>query len=178
MYKSVPEVEVEHRRIMDKIRILVKTLDILAAIFLLSLSLNSCSDFISLPLDYVTYGAPYVSIYITVRVILYAVITMKKDNRRDEELRGIADILKLEESWTEDKLKDFYEKYPLRAGPDLVKEWIIEGYSRGAECILIVSDSFDRHDYPVYVMPGDDIDDARERNTGDLVYIIREIWIR
>ncbi len=168
----------EYRRKMDKNRILVKILDILAAMFILSLSFDSCSDFISLPFDYVTYGAPYVSIYITVRVILYAVITMKKDNRRDEEIREIADILNLEKSWTEDKLKDFYEKYPLGAGPDLVKEWIIEGFNRGAECILIVSDSFDRHDYPVYVMPGDDIDDIKEKNTGDLVYVIREIWIR
>jgi len=163
---------------IDKNRILVKTLDILAAIFLLSLTLDSCSDFISLPFDYVYHGALYVSIYIAIRVILYAVITMKKDNKRDEELRGVEDILKLEVSWSDDKLKDFYEKYPLRAGPDIIKEWIIEWYSRGAECILIVSDSFDRHDYPVYVMPGDDIEDKRENNTGDLVSVIREIWIR
>jgi len=37
-----------------------------------------------------------------------------------------------------------------------IKEWIEEGIKRGASHVVIMCDTFDYEDYPVYIMPGED----------------------
>lgn len=37
-----------------------------------------------------------------------------------------------------------------------IKEWIDEGIKKGATHVVIMCDTWDYEDYPVYIMPGED----------------------
>ena len=37
-----------------------------------------------------------------------------------------------------------------------IKEWIDEGIERGASHVVIMCDTWDYEDYPIYIMPGED----------------------
>ncbi|HBE02354.1 MAG TPA: hypothetical protein DC049_07740 [Spirochaetia bacterium] len=56
----------------------------------------------------------------------------------------------------------------LSATPELIKFWTENGRRLGAAWMIVVYDSFDRHDYPEYSLPGETIEKARERIQKDL----------
>jgi hypothetical protein len=39
-----------------------------------------------------------------------------------------------------------------------LKDWFDEGVAKGATHMIVVCDTFDYEDYPVYVLPGEDFD--------------------
>lgn len=39
---------------------------------------------------------------------------------------------------------------------DMIREWFLQGVARGATHMIVVCDSFDHDDYPVYVEHGQD----------------------
>jgi hypothetical protein len=43
-----------------------------------------------------------------------------------------------------------------RATPDEISKWFDDGVEQGAHFMIVVYDSFDYEDYPVYVSPGSD----------------------
>lgn len=53
--------------------------------------------------------------------------------------------------------------------------WIKEGKERGATHMISVYDSFDYDDYPVYVMPMDDLFEKRKRYDNVNMQMINEI---
>ncbi len=67
-----------------------------------------------------------------------------------------------------------YDPYPLAARAGLIDEWKRNGIDMGAEYLFVVTDQFDWHDYPVYVMPGDDADVIRLEYTREMVEISKE----
>jgi hypothetical protein len=109
-------------------------------------------------------------------VVGYALFLFRmiKNNKKIERIARQIQLLDWPEPMKPEELKKLYERYPLAAGSDLIKEWIVEGINQGAEYLFIVTDRFDWHDYPVYVMPGDDPEEVRLKNTGDLVSIDKE----
>lgn len=40
---------------------------------------------------------------------------------------------------------------------DTIREWLLEGQRRGATHCLVIYDSWDYEDYPLYVMPSEDV---------------------
>lgn len=38
-----------------------------------------------------------------------------------------------------------------------IQSWLVSGQKRGATHMLVVCDTFDYTDYPVFVMPGEDV---------------------
>jgi hypothetical protein len=70
------------------------------------------------------------------------------------------------------------DPYPLSAKPDDLQRWIQEGKKKGANYLIEMTDSFDWQDYPVYVMPGEDLEKIKAEKTQDMVYVSRIIDLR
>lgn len=56
-----------------------------------------------------------------------------------------------------------------------VQRWIEEGKKKGATHLISVCDTFDWEDYPVYVMPNEDIDIVKKRFTWENMQKINEV---
>ena len=54
-----------------------------------------------------------------------------------------------------------------------IKQWIEEGIEQGATHVIIMCDTFDYEDYPVYVMPGEN---PREKARRGEMQIIMECY--
>lgn len=56
----------------------------------------------------------------------------------------------------------------MAATRDEIAQWFREGLGQGATHLIVVCDTFDYEDYPVYVMPGESsVDVAREHGKDD-----------
>lgn len=47
-----------------------------------------------------------------------------------------------------------------------VKRWVAEATRKGATHVVSVCDTFEYDDYPVYVMPGDDLEKIKAKYDG------------
>lgn len=56
-----------------------------------------------------------------------------------------------------------------------VRGWINEGRKRGATHIISVCDTFDYDDYPIYVMPNQDLEEERKKYDGRNMQRINEV---
>jgi hypothetical protein len=54
--------------------------------------------------------------------------------------------------------------------------WFRRGVSKGATHMLVVCDTFDWSDYPVFVMPGDDVRKLANANNGPNMTKLMEVY--
>jgi hypothetical protein len=62
-----------------------------------------------------------------------------------------------------------------------IKRWFNDGKKQGATHMIVVCDTFDWDDYPVYVMPGKDVREEEKRFHGNMqqvmeVYSFKRSW--
>ncbi len=57
-----------------------------------------------------------------------------------------------------------------------IKEWIKTGQQRGASHMIVVCDTFDWEDYPVYVMPNENVHDRYEHFNGPNMQKVMEVY--
>jgi len=54
-----------------------------------------------------------------------------------------------------------------------IKDWLEQGLKDGATHVIIVCDTFDHDDYPVYVQPGEDVrEKAEEYRNKDMQKVV------
>jgi alpha-L-fucosidase len=56
-----------------------------------------------------------------------------------------------------------------------VERWIKTGKQKGATYVISVCDTFEHDDYPVYVMPEDDLDEVKKKYDGVNMQKINEV---
>ncbi len=57
-----------------------------------------------------------------------------------------------------------------------IREWLNEGLAQGATHVIIVCDTFDYDDYPVYVMSGQDARKIKEEYDGKGMQKVMEVY--
>lgn len=63
----------------------------------------------------------------------------------------------------------------MAASREDVDRWIEEAKKKGATHIISVCDTFDWDDYPVYVMPGDDLEKKKAKYSSENMQRINEV---
>jgi len=58
---------------------------------------------------------------------------------------------------------------------DDVARWMQEGKEKGATHVIVVCDTFDWEDYPVYVMPGEDLQKKTAEYSGPNMQKVMEV---
>lgn len=58
----------------------------------------------------------------------------------------------------------------------MIGEWFDAGVKQGATHMLVVCDTFDYEDYPVYVMPGEDPHEVVNEKTGTNMQSLHEVY--
>ena len=59
---------------------------------------------------------------------------------------------------------------------DDIRGWLERGKARGASHMLVVCDTFDWSDYPVFVMPGEDARKRAAENSGPNMTKLMEVY--
>lgn len=59
---------------------------------------------------------------------------------------------------------------------DDIKLWIKEGQDKGATHMIVVCDTYDWDDYPVYVMPGQDAKSEFNTRNGSNMQKVMEVY--
>ena len=60
---------------------------------------------------------------------------------------------------------------------DEIREWLKRGHEEGAAYMIVVCDTYDYEDYPVYVMPGTDVKTEYQRyNEPDKMSRVMEVY--
>lgn len=57
-----------------------------------------------------------------------------------------------------------------------IKAWIKEGKDQGATHMIVVCDTFDWDDYPVYVMPNEDVHKKHDSYNGQNMQKVMEVY--
>ena len=57
-----------------------------------------------------------------------------------------------------------------------IRGWLHRGQKNGATHVLVVCDTFDYGDYPVFVMPGQDVRKIADENNGPNMTKLMEIY--
>lgn len=57
-----------------------------------------------------------------------------------------------------------------------LRDWFRRGKGKGATHMLVVCDTFDWDDYPVYVMPGEDAKKLAAENSGPNMTKLMEVY--
>lgn len=57
-----------------------------------------------------------------------------------------------------------------------IRAWLTEGKARGATHVIIVCDTFDHDDYPVYVSPSEDAREIALRYNGQNMQRLMEVY--
>jgi hypothetical protein len=57
-----------------------------------------------------------------------------------------------------------------------IQEWFERGVAKGATHMIVVCDTFDWEDYPVYVQPGENVEEAAKRYDGREMQKIMKIY--
>ena len=63
----------------------------------------------------------------------------------------------------------------MAAYQDEVDDWVEIAKDRGATHVISVCDTFDHDDYPVYVMPGEDLEEKKKHFDGVNMQRINEV---
>ena len=59
---------------------------------------------------------------------------------------------------------------------DDITQWLHRGQEKGATHMLVVCDTFDYSDYPVFVMPGQDAHKVADENNGRNMTKLMEVY--
>lgn len=57
-----------------------------------------------------------------------------------------------------------------------IKGWLERGKTKGASHMLVVCDTYDWSDYPVFVMPGEDAHEKGKQNNGPNMTKLMEVY--
>ncbi len=57
-----------------------------------------------------------------------------------------------------------------------LKAWLEEGTEKGATHLIVVVDGWDHEDYPVYVMPGENVREVADKYDGKEMQRIMEVY--
>lgn len=57
-----------------------------------------------------------------------------------------------------------------------IKEWFLEGVKQGATHMIIVCDTYDWEDYPVYVKSGEDVQKKYKQYNGKEMQKVMEVY--
>lgn len=57
-----------------------------------------------------------------------------------------------------------------------IKNWIKTGQDKGATHMIVVCDTYDWDDYPVYVMPNEDVQTIYKQNHGPNMQKVMEVY--
>jgi hypothetical protein len=57
-----------------------------------------------------------------------------------------------------------------------LKEWLERGAADGATHMIVVVDGWDHEDYPVYVMPGENVREVADKYDGKEMQRIMEVY--
>lgn len=64
----------------------------------------------------------------------------------------------------------------MAASREDIKRWLETAKEKGATHVVVVCDTFDWDDYPVYVMPGEDARKIAEANNGPNMTKLMEVY--
>jgi len=59
---------------------------------------------------------------------------------------------------------------------DEIKGWLIEGKEKGATHVIVVCDTYEWDDYPVFVMPNEKVLEKKEEYDGKNMQKIMEVY--
>ena len=59
---------------------------------------------------------------------------------------------------------------------DDIRAWLLRGKADGATFMIVASDSFDREEYPVYVMKNTDVKAEVKRIQAESMQSVREVY--
>jgi hypothetical protein len=57
-----------------------------------------------------------------------------------------------------------------------ILNWLQDGHERGATHMIVVCDTFDHDDYPVYVMPDEDVHKKESEYSGKNMQRVMEVY--
>jgi hypothetical protein len=57
-----------------------------------------------------------------------------------------------------------------------IREWFEEGLSKGASHMIVVCDTFDHEDYPVFVKPEEDVHEKERAYSGRNMQRVMEVY--
>jgi hypothetical protein len=63
-----------------------------------------------------------------------------------------------------------------RTTQDDIRGWLQRGKDKGATHVLVVCDTFDWSDYPVFVMPGENLREKADKNNGPNMTKLMEVY--
>lgn len=59
---------------------------------------------------------------------------------------------------------------------DEIREWLERGKAQGATHMIVVCDTYDYEDYPVFVMPGEDVKAKHAEYNGQNMQRVMEVY--
>lgn len=59
---------------------------------------------------------------------------------------------------------------------DEIRQWLKKGHEDGASYMIVVCDTYDYEDYPVYVMPGTDVKKEYDSYNGPNMQRVMEVY--
>lgn len=57
-----------------------------------------------------------------------------------------------------------------------IRGWLERGKAKGASHVIVVCDTFDWEDYPVFVMPTEDVREIEKQNNGPNMTKVMEVY--
>jgi hypothetical protein len=57
-----------------------------------------------------------------------------------------------------------------------ISRWFVEGVAEGATHMIVVCDTFDHEDYPVFVKPGEDVREKEKSYSGREMQRVMEVY--
>lgn len=68
------------------------------------------------------------------------------------------------------------EEATMGTSRDDITQWLHQGQAKGATHMIVVCDTFDWSDYPVFVMPGQDARQIAKQNDGPNMTKLMEVY--
>ena len=59
---------------------------------------------------------------------------------------------------------------------DTIRRWLLEGKEEGATHVIVACDTFDWSDYPVYVQPGEQVEETFAKYNGKNMQKVMEVY--
>lgn len=64
----------------------------------------------------------------------------------------------------------------MQTTPEMIREWLEEGKEAGATHVIVVCDTFDYEDYPVHVMPKEDVIKKADEYRGKNMQTVMKVY--